>query len=54
MKHWKAWLVLISISSIGLYIADWYFTRLIHYKMSYESLVKAEVRSMVKATCLQE
>ncbi len=56
MKHWRLWLGGIAIVTVlgGLYLADFYVTRWVHYKMSYESLVKEEVRSMVKPSCLVE
>jgi Ni,Fe-hydrogenase I cytochrome b subunit len=54
MKHWKIWATLIVLAVVGLYIADFYFERWVHYKLSYESLVKSEIKAMVKASCLQE
>lgn len=54
MKHWRMWLVLGSIGFLGLYASDFYFTRWVHYKMSYQSQVEGTVRQMVKASCLQE
>jgi hypothetical protein len=54
MKHWKAWSVVILLAAIGIYFADFYFTRWIHYKMSYQAQVRSEIRSMVKSSCLQE
>lgn len=54
MKHWKLWSIAALMAFIGIYFADFYFTRWVHYKMSYESLVRSEIHQMVKASCLQE
>lgn len=54
MKHWKLSLVLLVLVGVGIYLGDFYFTRWIHYKMSYQSLVRGEIHQMVKASCLQE
>jgi hypothetical protein len=54
MKHWKLWLGLIFVGGLGLYIADFYLERWVHYKLSYESLVRSEIHGMVKPECLRE
>lgn len=53
MKHLKLWLGLALIVSVGLYVADFYLERWVHYKMSYESLVHKSIKDMVKPECLQ-
>jgi hypothetical protein len=42
-------IVVFSAISYG----GWYFERWVHYKLSYQSLVKEEIRAMVKENCLQ-
>jgi hypothetical protein len=54
MKHWKVWLILVGMAGLGIYAADFYFERWIHYKLSYQSLVQSEIRRMVKPECLKE
>lgn len=52
MKHWKVWLVLIVLGALGIYVADFYLERYVHYKLSYQSLVEGTIRDMVKSSCL--
>lgn len=54
MKHWRLWLGVGAVAFMIVYAGDFYFTRWVHYKLSYQSQVEGTVRQMVKASCLQE
>jgi hypothetical protein len=53
LYNWRVWAVVIPVSSIGLYVANFYFQRWVHYKLSYQTLVQAEIVEMVKPQCLK-
>lgn len=50
INNWYIPLALLIVLGIGM--GNFYFQRWVHYKMGYQSLVREEVRDMVKHECL--